>query len=310
MDSEGGNAGPGQPPYGDPYSQPGSPPPPPPPYSQPPGGTPPPPPYSQPPGGTPPPSPYSQPPGGNPPPPPYSQPPGGTPTSPPYAQPGGAPDPYSQPGTPPPYTPPGPEQAGAPWSYQAPQAPGAPPAPGFGAPPYTPAAGSRGPNKRTLTIAGAAVAVVVVIIVIVVAVGGGSGNQPTDTVNGFIQASLSNNGRAVCSYFLPADQAACDASASALKGASGSVKSDSQVIQGNEALVSVTGRICAPYISGGSSSTGGTDCASNSDPSTGMPGNGVSFDQAYAAATSESNNSLSPVPLELVNGKWYLNSGS
>jgi hypothetical protein len=285
MDSEGGNAGPGQPPYGDPYSQPGAPPQPPPPYSQPPGGTPPPPQYSQPPGGTPTPPPYSQPPGG-------------------------APDPYSQPGTPPPYTPPGSEQAGAPWSYQAPQAPGAPPAPGFGASPYTPAAGSRGPNKRTLTIAGAAVAVVVVIIVIVVAVGGGSGNQPTDTVNGFIQASLSNNGRAVCSYFLPADQAACDAEASALKGASGSVQSDSQVIQGNEALVSVTGRICAPYISGGSSSSGGAHCASNSDPSTGMPGNGVSFDQAYAAAISESNNSLSPVPLEQVNGKWYLNSGS
>jgi hypothetical protein len=297
MDSEGGNAGPGQPPYGDPYSQPGSPPPPPPPYAQPPGGTPPPPPYGQPPGGTPPP-------------PPYSQPPGGAPAPPPYAQPGGAPDPYSQPGTPPPYTPPGSEPAGAPWSYQAPPPPGTPTGPGFGAPPYSPATGSRAPNKRTLTIAGAAVAVVVVIIVIVVAVGGGSGNQPTDTVNGFIQATLSNNGKAVCSYFLPADQAACDASDSALKGASGSVQTDSQVIQGDEALVSVTGRVCAPYISGGSSSSGGSNCASNTDASTGMPGNGVSFDQAYAAAISESNNSLSPVPLEEVNGKWYLNSGS
>lgn len=266
MDSQGGNGNPGQPPYGDPYAQPGSQPPPP----------------------------YGQP--GSPPP--------------PYTQPGSVPDPYAQPaGTPPPYVPPGSDQ-GAGWSYQTPQGPGGPPGTGFGAPPYSPAPGGgvRLPNKKMLTILGGAIAVVVVIVVIVVAVGGGSGNSPTATVNGFIQAVLSNNGKAVCSYFLPADQAACDNEASAFKGASGNGQAVSQAIQGNEALVSITGQICAPYITGGSGSSG--DCGSNSDASTGMPGNGVTFDQAYAAAVSSSNNGLSPVPLEEVNGKWYLNSGS
>jgi hypothetical protein len=161
-----------------------------------------------------------------------------------------------------------------------------------------------------LTILGAAIGVVVVIVIVVVAVGGGSSNSPTDTVNGFIQAVLANNGKAVCSYFLPADQATCDASASAFHGASGHGQAVSQSIQGTEALVAATGQLCAPFISGGSSSTGGSDCASNSDASIGMPGNGVSFDQAYAAALNESSNALSPVALEEVNGKWYLNSSS
>ena len=151
-----------------------------------------------------------------------------------------------------------------------------------------------------LAILGGAIAVVVVVVVIVLAVGG-SGNSPTATVNGFIQAILSNNGTAVCSYFEPAEQSSCDANSSAFKGASGNGQAVNQVIQGNKALVAVTGQLCAPFIS-----SGGSDCSSNSDPSTGMPGNGVSFDQAYAAAVSSSNNGVSPVPLIEVSGKWYV----
>lgn len=154
---------------------------------------------------------------------------------------------------------------------------------------------------------GAAVGVVVIlIVVIVVVVGGGSGNSPTNTVNGFVQAALANNGTAVCTFFPPADQTQCDAGSSIFHSATGSAQVVNQVIQGNEALVAVTGRICAPFISG---TSGGNDCASNSVPSTGMPGNGVSFDQAFTASQSESNNSLSPVPCEELNGKWYLDSG-
>jgi hypothetical protein len=284
MDSDGGNGTP-QPPYGDPYSQPESPPPPP--YSDPTAS--PPPPYSQP-GSTPPP--YSQP--GSPAP-PYSQP--GSP--PPYSQPGGNPPPYGQPsgGTPPPYAAPGADPS---WS------PGQP-GQGFGAPAYPPDAGARAANNKKLAMIGAAVGVVVIlVIVIVVVAGGGSGNSPTATVNGFIQAALANNGKAVCSYFPPADQAECNAGSSIFHNATGSAQVDSSVTQGTEALVSVTGRICAPFISG---SSGGSDCASNSNASAGMPGNGVSFDQAFAASQNESNTTLSPVPVEELNGKWYLDSG-
>ena len=154
---------------------------------------------------------------------------------------------------------------------------------------------------------GAAVGVVVIIIVVIVVVaGGGSGNSPTATVKGFIQAVLSNNGKAVCTYFLPADQAQCNQGSSIFHGASGNAQIQSSVTQGNEALVAVTGQLCAPFVSGGS---GTNDCASNSSATAGMPGNGVSFAQAFAASQNESNTTLSPVPCEEVNGKWYLYSG-
>jgi hypothetical protein len=148
----------------------------------------------------------------------------------------------------------------------------------------------------------------VVITIIIVAVGGGSGNSPTATVNGFIHAALSNNGTAVCSYFLPADQSNCDAHAGTFKGATGHVQTVSQILDGNLALVSITGEICAPYVSTGSDGSSG--CASNTNSSAGMPGNGVTFASAYAAALNESNTTLSPVPCEEINGKWYLNTGS
>jgi hypothetical protein len=275
MDSDGGYSTPGQPPYGQPES------PPPPPYSEPTAS--PPPPYSQP-GSTPP---------------PYSQP--GT-VPPPYSQPGGNPPPYGQPsgGAPAPYAPPGSEQAPPSWSSGQ-------PGQGFGAPAYPPNAGTRVANNKRLALIGAAVGVVVILVVVIVVVaGGGSGNSPTATVNGFIQAALANNGKAVCSYFPPADQAECNAGSSVFHSATGSAQVNSSVTQGTEALVSVTGKICAPFISG---SSGGSDCASNSNASAGMPGNGVSFDQAFAASQNESNTTLSPVPVEELNGKWYLDSG-
>jgi hypothetical protein len=160
-------------------------------------------------------------------------------------------------------------------------------------------------NTKTLGIIGAAVVVVIVVIVVAVS-GGGSSNGATDAVNGFVSAVLSNNGEAVCQYFSPSTQSECLAHKSLFTGASGHASVTGSAIQGTQALVSITGELCAPYVSGGS---GGNDCASNSDGNLGMPVNGVSFSAAFAAAQNESANALSPVPLEEINGKWYLDAG-
>jgi hypothetical protein len=142
-------------------------------------------------------------------------------------------------------------------------------------------------------IGGGVAAVVLVIVLIVVLVGGGG----TATVNSFISALLANNGTQVCSLVVPAQQSSC--TASQFTGITGHAQVVNQVIQGSEALVAVTGQYC---VNG--------QCISNSDPTTGMPVNGVSFAQAFAAATSSSNTSLSPAALDQVNGTWYLDSGS
>ena len=196
--------------------------------------------------------------------------------------------PGAQPG-PPPY---GAQQA--PPAYGAQQAP--PPYGSFGAPGASPSA-RRLPNQRILLIGGAAVVVVVVLVVVIVLVTGGGGSSPTATTNQFIQAVLSNNGAKVCSLVIPSDLAACQQKEGDFTGASGSGQVVNQVIDGTEALVSVTGKVCF----GGSS-----NCESNSDASSGMPGNGVTFDQAFSNATSPDFDGLSPTALEEINGTWYV----
>jgi hypothetical protein len=228
---------------------------------------------------------------------------GGGPSQPPYPPPSGG---YSAtpPGyTPPPYAPPQPGQTQQPWDYQPPAGPGAPPGPGgFGAPGTSPLRGIK-PDKRTLTIGGAIVGVVIVVIVVIIVATGGSGNSPESTVTGLIQAVTTNNGAAFCTFVPPSELSQCQSSEATLTGGSGHGQVVSQVVQGNEALVAVTGQLCAPYLA----TSTGSDCASNSDPTAGMPGNGVTFDQAYAAASSSGFTALSPVALEQINGKWYIN---
>jgi hypothetical protein len=241
---------------------------------------------------------------------------GGPGSSPPppdgYGSPGGTPPENPPPYTPPPYAPPSqipppyaPPEAGSPWAAQTSLGDQPPGSWGPGAQPYAPA--RQGPNRKLMAAIAGGVAVVVVIVVVVIVVAGGSGNSPTSTVNGFISALLSNNGSAVCSYFPPADQSGCNANSSEFSGASGHGQAVAQVIQGDDALVSITGELCAPFVP---ASSDGSHCSSNSSASAGMPGNGVSFAQAFASATSSSNNSLSPVALAQINGKWYLDIGS
>ncbi len=218
--------------------------------------------------------------GGNPSVPPY----GGDPSAPPY---GSNPPPYGGPtdpfgGTLPPYSPPG----------QAPpfQGQGQGGVPPFGFP--APAQGRPRLDNRMMAIIGGGVAVVVLVIVLIVVLAGGGGSSPTATVNSFINDLVNNNGTALCQLVVPSLQSEC--TPSGVTGNSGHAQAVNQVIQGDEALVSVTGQYCS-----------NGECSTLSDPTQGMPGNGVTFDEAFAAATA-ADAPLSPAALEQVNGTWYV----
>jgi Fibronectin type III domain len=132
------------------------------------------------------------------------------------------------------------------------------------------------------------------------------GNEsPADAVDGFYQSQLAGDWAAVCSYVTPSAQSLCLAGTSGQAAATGNATVGTMVLSadGNEALVSVTGSICAPS----------TPCVSNSDASLGMPSSPSQFPADYQTAvansTSDSSTSISPMPCSQINGKWYVDFG-
>lgn len=126
---------------------------------------------------------------------------------------------------------------------------------------------------------------------------------PQDAVAGFYQGELAGNWAAVCSYVVPSAQSLCLAGTSGQGAATGSITVDRAVIQGTEALVGVTGSICAPS----------TPCAANTDPSLGMPSSASEFQALYQAAVASGSSgggtNMSPMPCTQVGGKWYVAFG-
>lgn len=128
-------------------------------------------------------------------------------------------------------------------------------------------------------------------------------STPQDAVDGFYQGELAGNWSAVCSYVVPSAQSVCLAGTSGQGAATGSIGVDRAVIQGTEALVAVTGNICAPS----------TPCTANTDPSLGMPTSASDFSAVYQAAVASGSSGegayMSPMPCTQVNGKWYVAFG-
>jgi Fibronectin type III domain len=126
--------------------------------------------------------------------------------------------------------------------------------------------------------------------------------SPEDAVDGFYQGELAGDWAAACSYVTPSAQALCLSGTSGQGAATGKLTFGRGVISGGEALVPVTGSICAP----------GSPCVANSDPGLGMPTPLSQFPAAYQAAV---NNSLSgsvvvsAMPCSQVGGKWYVTLG-
>jgi hypothetical protein len=123
-------------------------------------------------------------------------------------------------------------------------------------------------------------------------------------VDAVFQYLLAGNLGAVCSYLDPAAQSFClsGATSTTVGADSGSVTVRTAVIQGNEALVSVTGNLCGP----------GAPCIANTNPSLGMPTSPGQFQSSYQAAIAAGTSSspgagaLSPQPCTKVGGKWYV----
>jgi pimeloyl-ACP methyl ester carboxylesterase len=131
------------------------------------------------------------------------------------------------------------------------------------------------------------------------------GNEsPADAVDGFYQSELAGDWAAVCSYVTPSAQSLCLAGTSGQAAATGTANVGTMVISasGNEALVSVTGSICAPS----------SPCVSNGDAGLGMPSSPSQFAADYQAAVANTTGSttvLSPMPCSQIGGKWYVDFG-
>jgi len=125
--------------------------------------------------------------------------------------------------------------------------------------------------------------------------------SPEAAVDGLFSSTLAGNQTTGCQYLEPSSQQICEDAAASEPPSSGTFSISGQVIEGTEALVSVTGSLCQS----------GYPCGTNSDPSFGMPPGAGSFADAYDAASAAVDSSetfvLSPVPCIEISGKWYIN---
>jgi len=140
------------------------------------------------------------------------------------------------------------------------------------------------------------------------ALGGGVSpghGSPKAAADGFF-AGLENSGSAstACSYLIPSQQQGCQQVLSeAHLRVTGSFSFGNQVINGNEAIVVLTGNAC---VTADADATTSSECTGNSDPNTGLPSGGVSFADAYSTALGAS--SFASIACVKVNGQWYVNA--
>jgi len=121
---------------------------------------------------------------------------------------------------------------------------------------------------------------------------------PQGAVAGFM-TGLAKGPSGACLYVEPEDLIDCGEAFTTTIGFSATDLGVGKVtIQGTEALVSVTGRICTTI-------NGKTTCAVNSDPSAGQPSSGAT--KAFAAAFAEGGTlGKRAIPCAEVDGLWYV----
>jgi hypothetical protein len=130
-------------------------------------------------------------------------------------------------------------------------------------------------------------------------------SSPEAAVDGILTALMSGSSTAWCDYFNPSDRSECDQDSNALAlNITGNYSIKSEVIQGDQALVALTGSLC---FHGNATGTTLLQCATNTSAGTGMPPGAGSFSQAYAATANASSDTLSPIPCIEVSAAWYVN---
>jgi hypothetical protein len=146
---------------------------------------------------------------------------------------------------------------------------------------------------------------------VTVASGNASANDgsPGGVVLGLVGAEESGDYAKACSYEEPSVQSECSSSVSQLTAAQ--LKSAMPVpkniavtytaIDGDEALVGITGTICSPDET--------PSCYTNSDPAA-IFDSGKSFAELWSEAVAADSNSYSLATLTKISGKWYGYSSS
>ena len=84
-------------------------------------------------------------------------------------------------------------------------------------------------------------------------------------------------------------------------GAPGTFSIGNEVVQGSQALVAITGDVCAHDEEPSSTITA---CSSNTNPNAGLSPDAGSFSEAFAEASN--SNGATTAPCVEVNGSWYL----
>ena len=122
--------------------------------------------------------------------------------------------------------------------------------------------------------------------------------SPEQAVAGALQADLAGDYSQACSYMIPSGQAECHQQVANTPSLTGSYHIVGQVIEGDRALVFVTGTAC----------NGPGDCFGNSDTSMDDASSPSVFDNYYGYYTPGDNGNFSPFSCIKVDGLWYLNA--
>ena len=132
--------------------------------------------------------------------------------------------------------------------------------------------------------------------------------SPGGSLLGALASAKAGDFAKFCSYIPPSQQAGCNSTLSGVPAASLKTEMPTYknvvvtytAIDGNEALVGVTGTICDPNQT--------PSCISNSDPAAFFD-SGKPFPTLWSESIANSS-SYTPVPMTKVNGKWYVYQGS
>lgn len=131
-------------------------------------------------------------------------------------------------------------------------------------------------------------------------------SSPQAVWAGVLQGLVTGDTGLVCQYAEPDEQSLCVLSLSGeTVTPNGPLHVGHVVVQGSQAIVSMTGNVC---ISDGDPAA--SVCGANQNPSEGLPTAGVTFDQAYSASINSSPDPKVPafwtLACDELNGKWYI----
>jgi hypothetical protein len=132
--------------------------------------------------------------------------------------------------------------------------------------------------------------------------------SPGGSLLGALTSAEAGDFAKFCSYLPPSQQNDCNSAYSGLPAASlktamptyKNVVVTYTAVDGNEALVGVTGTICDPNQT--------PSCISNGDPAAFFD-SGKPFPTLWSESIANSS-SYTPAPMTKVNGKWYIYQGS